>query len=65
MLHNEKSQYLKDTILKAIDDHVITKAEYDKIIYLATEDGIIDKQEQVLLGELQDMIEHKFVKIVP
>lgn len=65
MLHNEKSQYLKDTILKAIDDHVITKAEYDKIIYLATEDGIIDKQEQILLGELQDMIEHKFVKIVP
>lgn len=65
MLHNEKSQYLKDTILKAIDDHVITKAEYDKIIYLAIEDGIIDKQEQVLLRELQDMIEHKFVKIIP
>lgn len=61
----KNSLKLKEVIEKAIEDHKITKDEYDKIIFLATEDGVIDKQEKILLEQLQDMIENKFVKIVP
>lgn len=53
---------LREMIEKAIDDHVITRDEYDKIIHIATEDGIIDRHERALLSELQQMIEDKMVK---
>jgi hypothetical protein len=56
---------LRVIIEKAMDDHKITKAEYDQIIHQATEDGHIDRQEQALLKELQDMIADKSIKIVP
>jgi len=56
---------LRKIIEKAIEDHMITKAEYDLIIHQATEDGHIDRQEQALLKELQDMISDKSIKIVP
>jgi len=56
---------LRKIIEKAIEDHMITKAEYDLIIHQATEDGHIDRQEQALLKELQDMISDKTIKIVP
>jgi tellurite resistance protein len=49
-------------IEKAIEDHKITRDEYDKIINIATEDGYIDRHEQALLSELQQMIEDKQVK---
>ena len=55
---------LRDMIEKAIEDHKLTRAEYDAILNIATEDGFIDRDEQVLLSELQDMIENKFVKLV-
>lgn len=55
---------LKEMIEKAIEDHVITREEYDKIIHIATEDGVIDRHEQALLSELQQMIEDKAVKFV-
>jgi len=55
---------LRDMIEKAIEDHKLTRAEYDQILNIATEDGIIDRDEQVLLSQLQDMIENKFVKLV-
>ena len=55
---------LRDQIEKAIEDHKLTRAEYDQILNVATEDGFIDRDEQVLLSELQDMIENKFVKLV-
>jgi hypothetical protein len=55
---------LKELIIKAIDDHQLTREEYDTIIHLATEDGIIDKHEQILLEQLQDMIENRSVKFV-
>ncbi len=58
------AQRLKEMIIKAIDDHRLTRDEYDMIIHMASEDGVIDKQEQVLLGQLQDMIENKMVRFV-
>ena len=56
---------LRTVIEKAMEDHRITKAEYDMIIHQATEDGHIDRQEQALLKELQDMIADKSIKLVP
>lgn len=56
---------LEEVIKKAIDDHVITNAEYEEIIHLANEDGVIDKHEKILLNELKDMISDKTVKRVP
>jgi hypothetical protein len=56
---------LRNIIERAIEDHKITKAEYDMIIHQATEDGHVDRQEQALLRELQEMISDKSVKIVP
>ena len=59
------SQKLKEAIEKAIEDHELTIAEYDNIISIASEDGIIDNQERALLSQLQNMIENKEVKLVP
>ncbi|MBP7737536.1 MAG: hypothetical protein KA369_16265 [Spirochaetes bacterium] len=56
---------LEEVIKKAIEDHVITNAEYEEIIHLAHEDGVIDKHEKILLNELKDMISDKTVKRVP
>jgi len=56
---------LEEVIKKAIEDHVITNAEYEEIIHLANEDGVIDKHEKILLNELKDMISDKTVKRVP
>ncbi len=62
---SQSAQRLRELIEKAIEDHKLTRAEYDQILHIATEDGYIDRSEQVLLAELQDMIENKFVKLVP
>ena len=56
---------LEEVIKKAIDDYQISNDEYEEIIHLAHEDGVIDKHEQVLLNELQRMISDKMVKRVP
>ena len=56
---------LRIAIEKAMEDHKITKAEYDMIIHEATEDGNIDRQEQALLKELQEMIADRSIKLVP
>ena len=61
---SDSSLRLREMIEKAIEDHEITRDEYDKIIHIATEDGIIDRHEQALLSELQQMIEDKMVKFV-
>ena len=52
-------------IKKAIDDHQITSAEYEEIMAIADEDGVIDPQERQLLALLHDMIADKSVKRVP
>jgi uncharacterized membrane protein YebE (DUF533 family) len=62
MKFSESAQRLKEMIGKAIEDHVITRDEYDMIIHLATEDGHIDEQERALLSQLQDMMENGSVK---
>lgn len=64
MAISESAKQLRDLIVKAIDDHVITREEYDQIIELASEDGIIDRHERALLSELQNMIEDGSVKLV-
>jgi uncharacterized membrane protein YebE (DUF533 family) len=65
MAISESAARLKIMIEKAIEDHKITRAEYDNIIYIATEDGHIDSQEKALLAQLQEMIEDKSIKMVP
>ncbi len=64
MALSSSADRLRKLIEKAIEDHKITRDEYDNIIHMATEDGQIDSQEQALLEELQDMIESKAVKFV-
>lgn len=53
---------LREMIENAIEDEIITREEYDKIIHIALEDGVIDRHERALLSELQQMIENKVVK---
>ena len=62
---SESAKRLKVMIEKAIEDHSITRDEMDSIIAIATEDSHIDRHEQALLDELQDMVENKLVKIIP
>lgn len=59
---SQSSLHLREKIEKAIEDEIITREEYDEIIHIALEDGVIDKHEQALLSELQQMIEDKVVK---
>ncbi len=61
---SESSIRLKAMIEKAIEDHKITRDEYDKILNIAAEDGFIDRHEQALLSQLQQMIEDRLVKFV-
>ena len=61
---SESAIRLREMIEKAIEDEKITREEYDKIIHIATEDGVIDRHEKALLSELQQMIEDKAVKFV-
>ncbi len=65
MPHSESSQRLRKMIEHAIEDNELTRAEMDKIIHIATEDGHVDKQELVLLEQLQEMVENRTVKIIP
>ena len=61
---SESAARLKIIIEKAIEDHKITRAELDQILNIASEDSHIDRHEQALLEELQDMIESKAVKVI-
>jgi len=63
-MKSNSAQKLRTMIEKAIEDHRLTRDEYDMILHLATEDGIVDRQEQTLLEQLQDMLENKTVKFV-
>ena len=64
MALSSSANKLRHLIEKAIEDHEITRDEYESIIHMATEDGYIDSQERALLAELQDMIESKMVRFV-
>jgi uncharacterized membrane protein YebE (DUF533 family) len=61
---SKDAEKLKIMIKKAIEDHVITRDEYDQMIHMATRDGHIDSQERALLAELQDMIDDKLIRFV-
>jgi hypothetical protein len=54
---------LRTAIEKAIEDNRLTPDEYDMILHIAAEDGHIDKSEQVLLEQLQQMIADGIVKL--
>ena len=64
MTSSESAQRLKQMIIKAIDDHKVTREEYDLIIHIATEDSHIDNEEKALLEQLHELIENKTVKMV-
>ena len=61
MTVTEKGQKLADVIKKAIEDSVITIAEYEEITSVASEDGVLDNHEKALLRELNDMIANKTI----
>jgi hypothetical protein len=65
MLFTKNGASLAEAIKHAIDDHVITNAEYDEIMRLAHADEVIDPQEQALLKELNAMIGDGTIKRVP
>ncbi len=62
---SESAKRVRAMIEKAIEDHQITRAEYEMIIHYVLEDAQVDPQERVLIRELQDMIDNKEVKLVP
>jgi hypothetical protein len=64
MKPSKSAEKLHAMIVKAIEDHVLTRHEYDEILHLATEDSIIDRQEQALLEQLQEMIGSKSIRLV-
>jgi len=54
---------LAEVIKKAIEDSVITMAEYEEIMSVAGEDGVIDTHEEALLKELNSLIQDQIVVI--
>ena len=64
-METKSGQKLADVIKKAIEDHVVTNAEYEEIFNIALEDGRIDNVEKALLAEFKDMISDKTIKRVP
>ena len=61
MTVTEKEQKLADVIKKAIEDSVITIAEYEEINSVASEDGILDNHEKALLKQLNALIANKTI----
>ena len=61
MIVTKNGRTLEDVIKKAIEDSVITIAEYEEITSVASEDGVLDNHEKALLRELNDMIANKTI----
>jgi hypothetical protein len=61
----DSGKRIADMIKKAMDDHQITTTEYEQIMMIADEDGVIDSQERRQLAELQHMIENGTIRRVP
>jgi hypothetical protein len=55
---------LKELINHAIFDLEVTQAEYQEIMNMAQNDGIIDKEESALLSHFHEMISNGTVKRV-
>ncbi|MCB8998446.1 MAG: hypothetical protein H6540_00055 [Bacteroidales bacterium] len=50
---SESAARLRKLIDAAIDDHKLTRAEYEEILAEASRDSHIDPHEQALLNQLQ------------
>ncbi len=61
MIVTKSGEDLASVIEKAIKDCVITMAEYQEIMSLASRDRVIDAHERVLLRELNALIANKTV----
>jgi len=64
MKTSDSARKLAENINRAIEDQVITSSEYEEIIHIANEDGIIDPAERALLSQLQEMISDRTVRRV-
>ncbi len=61
MVITKSGKTLAQVIEKAIDDSVITFAEYEEIMSVASQDSVIDAHEKALLRELNALIANKTV----
>ena len=61
MFVTKSGKKLAEVIEKAIADSVITMAEYEEIMSVANQDGVIDTHEEALLRELNNLIANKTV----
>jgi len=64
MQPSKSAEKLNEMIKKAIDDGQITSTEYDRILMIADEDGVLDNQEKKLLQELQHLLSNGSIKRV-
>ncbi|MFC1516872.1 hypothetical protein ACFL7E_08985 [Thermodesulfobacteriota bacterium] len=65
MKPGDTGEKLAQMIKKAISDCELTTTEYNQILALADEDGVIDAQEQNLLNQLQSLLANGTIKRVP
>ena len=61
---SQSATSLKRLINHAIFDLEVTQAEYQEIMNLAHDDGVIDKEEKALLSQFHEMISNGTVKRV-
>lgn len=64
MQPSKSAAEMNDLIKEAINKHEITHSEYDRIMMIADEDGLLDNQEKQALAHLRDMIEDGTIKLV-
>ena len=64
MLVTKSGKKLEEVIRRAIDDQVVTQAEYEEIIHLGHEDGALDLHEKTLLKEFHSLISDRVIKRV-
>jgi hypothetical protein len=65
MQSGESGAKLSEMIKKAIRDLEVTSSEFDQIMAIADEDGVVDSQEQSLLSQLHAMLANGTIKKVP
>jgi hypothetical protein len=63
MLVTKSGKKLAEVIQKAIEDSVMTMAEYEEIMSVTSQDGVIDNHEKALLRELNDLIANRTVTL--
>lgn len=64
-MYTKEGTKLGALIKKAIDDSELTTSQYEEILAQAHSDGHIDKDEETLLHELNEMIANGTVKRIP